>query len=87
MQTEQYHCNIELHKTERRYKMQTNLLKSKIYEKNLNVKKLSELMNMDRTKLSLRINGKIAFKLSELKKLKDILDLDWDSFETIFFCD
>lgn len=64
--------------------MQANLLKGKIYEKGLNVVKLADLMGMPRSKLSLRISGKIKFKLDECIKIKEILKLSPEEFENIF---
>ena len=56
-----------------------------IHNKNLSIKHVSKLLNISRESFYKKLDGRSEFKMSELKKLKEILDLDVESWFEIFF--
>lgn len=58
-------------------------LKGKMTEKGMTLRKLSRLTGISISTLSDKFNGKSEFKVSEIQKISDILNLD--SVEVYFF--
>lgn len=55
--------------------MNKNLLKSIIYKKGLNIKKVAEMLGITRISLSIKISGKTPFSIKDIKNLRKILGL------------
>ena len=62
-----------------------NLLKDAMDRKNVTIDDLSNKLNISKQSLYFRFNGKVLFKINEVKLIKDYLDLDSNTFNTIFF--
>lgn len=65
--------------------MKTNLLKSERVKKGLTQKMISKNLEIDVTSYSKKENGIIEFKASEIKTIKNILNLTPDKVVEIFF--
>ncbi|MDB1923351.1 helix-turn-helix transcriptional regulator [Clostridium tertium] len=65
--------------------MKTNLLKSERVKKGLTQKMISKNLEIDVTSYSKKENGIIEFKASEIKAIKNILNLTPDKVVEIFF--
>ena len=66
--------------------MNATLLKDKIKEKGLNISKVSDEMNISRSTLYRKMNGEgETFLVKEVMALADILSLNADEFNHIFF--
>ena len=66
--------------------MDAVLLRDKIKEKGLNISKLSDEMNMSRSTLYRKMNNDgETFLVKEVMTLADILNLNADEFNHIFF--
>jgi transcriptional regulator with XRE-family HTH domain len=64
-----------------------NRIKGIMSIKNITREKLSELMHTSYNTLTKKLNGKREFGISDMHKLKDILELDVESCGNIFFND
>ena len=62
-----------------------NLLKDAMDRKNVTINDLSNKLNISKQSLYFRFNGKVLFKINEVKLIKDYLDLDSSTFNSIFF--
>lgn len=62
-----------------------NLLKDAMDRKNITMDDLSKKLNIGKQSLYFRLNGKVLFKINEVKLIKDYLDLDNETFYSIFF--
>ena len=62
-----------------------NLLKDAMDRKNVTVDDLANKLNISKQSLYFRFNGKVLFKINEVKLIKDYLDLDSSIFNSIFF--
>lgn len=51
------------------------LIKTKIYEKSITQIELSKRLNIGRNSFSCKLNGKRSWKVEELSKLSEILDI------------
>ena len=67
--------------------MNIQLLEKKIAEKGLKKKYLATLLNIDKSTLSYKINGKRNFMVREIKKISEILSLTDEEKLLIFFRD
>lgn len=65
--------------------MQLNKLRAKIVEMNFNMNKLAEDTSMSKITLYRKLNGLQEFKISEIRTLKEILELSPDEINEIFF--
>lgn len=65
--------------------MKTNLLKAERVKKGLTQKMISETLEIDVTSYSKKENGIIEFKASEIKAIKNILNLTPNTVAEIFF--
>lgn len=62
-----------------------NKFKGKIAEKGLNIGKVASLLGINEATLHRKINGQSDFNRSEIQMLREILDLDIEAAEDIFF--
>ena len=62
-----------------------NLLEARMKEKNISFPELSEMINMSYQSLRWRLWGRTEFRLSEIKAIKESLDLSMDQVIEIFF--
>ena len=62
-----------------------NLLKDAMDRKHVTIDDLSNKLNISKQSLYFRFNGKVLFKINEVKLIKDYLDLDSSTFNSIFF--
>ena len=62
-----------------------NLFKAKLAEKNYSISQLAMKIGLSYYGLSLKVNGKREFKVSEINKISKILALDIQSRDSIFF--
>jgi transcriptional regulator with XRE-family HTH domain len=65
--------------------LKTNLLKAERVKKGLTQKMISETLEIDVTSYSKKENGIIEFKASEIKAIKNILNLTPNTVAEIFF--
>lgn len=65
--------------------MNTSLLKAVLAEKNLRAKDLAHDIGIPASALSLRLSGKREFRVSEIKKIIDVLQLTGEQILAIFF--
>ncbi|MDE5977311.1 MAG: DUF739 family protein [Turicibacter sp.] len=65
--------------------MNINKLKAKIVEQGLSYKDVYEDLGLSKTAFLSKMNGKTQFKLSELRKIVVILDLNQSELKEIFF--
>lgn len=62
-------------------------LKAKMVESEFTLDKLAQLMNMDAGTLSRKINGHSEFKRNEIMQIRELLALNPEEIEAIFFSD
>lgn len=62
-----------------------NLLEARMKEKNIEYADLCKSINMSYQSLRWRLWGRTEFKLSEIKAIKECLDLSMDQVIEIFF--
>lgn len=62
-----------------------NLLKDAMDRKNITIDDLANKLNISKQSLYFRFNGKVLFKINEVKLIKNYLDLDSNTFNSIFF--
>lgn len=62
----------------------SNLFKSKIYEKGFDMQDVSKSLNMKKSTFSIKSRGKTEFKYKEMYMLKKILNLTDTEFIDIF---
>ena len=62
-----------------------NLLKDAMDRKNITIDDLANKLNISKQSLYFRFNGKVLFKINEVRLIKDYLDLDSNTFNSIFF--
>lgn len=67
--------------------MNANELKAEIARNNLTIPKLAELINLNKTTLYSRINGKTPFTQKEITAIAKILNLSKEKIFFIFFTD
>ena len=63
----------------------TNLLRAKIDNSGYKLKKIAERCGITYAGLLKKINNETEFKASEMFILRDLLDIDSEEFESIFF--
>ncbi len=61
-----------------------NLLKDAMDRKNVTMDDLANKLNIGKQSLYFRLNGKVLFKINEVKLIKDYLELDNETFILIF---
>ena len=61
-----------------------NKLKSKIIEKGFTITSLAEKLDISKTTLSQKINGKIKFSADDIKDIDNILEFSSDEIREIF---
>lgn len=61
-----------------------NLLKDAMDRKNVTMDDLANKLNIGKQSLYFRLNGKVLFKINEVKLIKDYLELDDETFILIF---
>ena len=62
-----------------------NLLKDAMDRKNITVDDLAQKLGISKQSLYFRFNGKVLFKINEVKLIKEYLELDSNTFNLIFF--
>lgn len=62
----------------------TNKLKAKIVENGFTITSLSKEIKMSKSLLSQKINNKIRFSQSDIKKIAKVLDLTGEEIKEIF---
>ena len=62
-----------------------NLLKDAMDRKNITIDDLAQRLGISKQSLYFRFNGKVLFKINEVKLIKDYLELDSGTFNSIFF--
>lgn len=62
-----------------------NLLEARLKEKELTPEQLSKKIGLSYTSLNQRLNGRTDFKLGEIKKIRQVLELSIDQMVEIFF--
>lgn len=65
--------------------MRSNKLKAKFVEKEMSVKDVCVFLGLSKTSLLSKMNGRTQFKLNELRKIVDELDLTQAEVKEIFF--
>jgi len=65
----------------------TNKLKQKIKEKGLKFGYLAQLLGISENTFTKKMKGIVDFKATELKILRDVLELSWDEVDAIFFAE
>ena len=65
--------------------MSKNALKDKIKESGLSQEAIAAALNISRVTLNEKINGRSDFKISEVKQLKEKLNLTNEQVYSIFF--
>lgn len=63
-----------------------NKFRAKIIENGFSIKQIAEMLHVSEVTLYRKINGKSDFTRKEIQKLKEILKLDVETVEEIFFC-
>ncbi len=61
-----------------------NLLKDAMDRKNVTMDDLANKLNIGKQSLYFRLNGKVLFKINEVRLIKDYLELDDETFILIF---
>lgn len=61
-----------------------NLLKDAMDRKAITIDDLAQKLGISKQSLYFRLNGKVLFKINEVKLIKDYLDLDNTTFCQIF---
>lgn len=64
-----------------------NKFRAKIVENGFTVKQIAETLHISEVTLYRKINGKSDFTRKEIQKLKEILKLDVETVEEIFFAE
>lgn len=62
-----------------------NLLEARMKERNIDYPELSKMINMSYQSLRWRLWGRTEFRLSEIKAIKECLNLSMDQVIEIFF--
>lgn len=62
-----------------------NLLKDAMERKNVTIDDLAKHLGICKQSLYYRFNGKVLFKINEVKSIKEYLELDSNMLSTIFF--
>lgn len=62
-----------------------NLLKDAMDRKNITIDDLAKKLGVSKQSLYFRFNGKVQFKINEVRLIKNYLDLDSNIFNSIFF--
>lgn len=62
-----------------------NLLKDAMDRKNITINDLAEKLGISIQSLYYRFNGKVLFKINEVRLIKNYLELDNEMFNLIFF--
>mgnify|MGYP003303309328 CR=1 FL=1 len=62
-----------------------NLLKDAMDRKNVTIDDLAEKLGISKQSLYFRLNGKVLFKINEVRLIKNYLELESDIFNSIFF--
>lgn len=62
-----------------------NLLKDAMDKKNITMDDLAKKLDIGKQSLYYRLNGKVLFKINEVRIVKEYLDLDNNTFNAIFF--
>lgn len=62
-----------------------NLLKDSMDRKNITMDDLAKKLGISKQSLYYRLNGKVLFKINEVQVIKDYLELDFETFTSIFF--
>jgi len=65
--------------------IRVNLLKDAMDSKGKNIDDLAKLLNISKQSLYFRLNEKVLFKINEVRMIKKYLELDSDTFNSIFF--
>lgn len=65
--------------------MNTNLLKGKIAENGLSLKKFSEMTGIKKVALYRKLSGQSEFNRKEIESIIDVLALDCEQIYNIFF--
>ncbi len=65
--------------------IRVNLLKDALDRKNITIDDLAKKLGISKQSLYFRFNGKVLFKINEVKLIKDYLELDINTFNLIFF--
>ena len=60
-------------------------LKALFIENDLKNETVAKILGISKQSLSMKLNNKREFKVSEIYKLKSILNINFVDFETIFF--
>ena len=61
-----------------------NLLKDAMDRKNVTMDDLANKLNIGKQSLYFRLNGKVLFKINEIRLIKNYLELDDETFILIF---
>lgn len=64
--------------------IRVNLLKDALDKKNKTIDDLAKLLNISKQSLYFRLNEKVLFKINEVRLIKKELELDNDTFNSIF---
>jgi len=62
-----------------------NLLKDAMDRKNITIDDLAKKLGVSKQSLYFRLNGKVQFKINEVRLIKNYLDLEGNIFNSIFF--
>lgn len=65
--------------------MNISELKAAMARKDINIPKLSELLEINKKTMYSRFSGKTEFSLSEIKKIAEVLELSNEDILIIFF--
>lgn len=65
----------------------TNKLKQKIKEKGLKFGYLAQLLGISENTFTKKMKGIVDFKATELKILRDVLELTNEELDSVFFAD
>lgn len=63
----------------------TSLLREKIKKSGLKMEFIAEKLGLSRAAFSMKVNNESAFKVPEMYKLCDLLDIDEEYAKDIFF--
>ncbi len=64
--------------------IRVNLLKDALDKKDKTIDDLAKLLNISKQSLYFRLNEKVLFKINEVRLIKKELELDNDTFNSIF---
>ena len=65
--------------------IRVNLLKDALEKKDKTIDDLAKLLNISKQSLYFRLNEKVLFKINEVRMIKEYLELDSNTFNSIFF--